>query len=132
MNLIWAEGALPEVEEYCSLRRLTGLDDRSAEAARIGLAASLHVVTLRDGPKLIAMGRIIGDGGCFAQVTDIGVDPAYQRRGFGREIVQRLNAWADRTLPATCYLSLIADPGAESLYASEGFTFVTGMARHIP
>ncbi|MDJ1007769.1 MAG: GNAT family N-acetyltransferase [Paracoccaceae bacterium] len=131
MNLVWTERAAPTAEEYVALRELTGMGARDLAAARIGLRGSLHAVTVRDGGTLVGMGRIVGDGGCFAQVTDIAVDPAYQRRGIGREIVRRLNAWCDRELPATCYLSLIADPGAEALYASEGFAFATGMGRHI-
>ena len=131
VTLTWAEGTPPSVEEYCALRRLTDLGDRNAEAARIGLANTLHAVTARDGDKLIGMGRIIGDGGTFVQVTDIGVDPAYQGRGIGTEVVRRLNLWCDQTLPPTCYISLIADPGAEKLYERAGFSYVTGMCRHV-
>lgn len=131
MSLIWAEGTPPEVEEYVALRRLTGLGDRTLGAARIGLANTLHAVTVRESAALIAMGRIIGDGGTFVQVTDIGVDPAHQGRGIGSEVVRRLNAWCDAHLPPTCYISLIADPGAEGLYERAGFNFVTGMSRHV-
>lgn len=131
MSLIWQEGQPPGVDEYLALRTLTDLGDRDAEAARRGLPHTLHAVTVRDGGKLIAMGRIIGDGGTFVQVTDIGVDPAYQGQGIGTEVVRRLNAWCDTHLPPTCYISLIADPGAERLYERAGFSFVTGMCRHV-
>lgn len=131
MTLTWAEGMPPDVAEYVALRHITNLGDRNPAAAKIGLSHTLHAVTVRDGKRLVGMGRIIGDGGCFVQVTDIGVHPDYQRRGIGREIVQRLNDWCDTSLPATCYISLIVDPGAEGLYERAGFAFVTGMSRHV-
>ncbi|MFD2882298.1 hypothetical protein ACFTAO_51075 [Paenibacillus rhizoplanae] len=31
------------------------------------------------------MGRVIGDGGCFFQVTDIAVKPSFQGRGLGKK-----------------------------------------------
>lgn len=131
MSLTWAEGTPPSVEDYNALRALTGLGARSPEAVEIGLAKTLYAVTARDGGKLVGMGRIIGDAGTFVQVTDIGVDPTYQGQGIGTEVVRRLNVWCDTALPPTCYISLIADPGAEKLYERAGFSYVTGMCRHV-
>ncbi len=118
------------VDEYLSLRRAAGLSGYSVEAATAGLAATLHGAWLReeDG-RLIGMGRLIGDGGCFVQVTDIAVHPDFQRQGLGRRIMENLMGWAERNLPTSCYISLIADPGAERLYESFGFELRTGMAR---
>lgn len=44
----------------------------------------------------------------------------------------RLLVWADENLPSGCYISLIADQGAEELYAKRGFDQRTGMARRVP
>jgi len=67
------------------------------------------------------MGRIIGDGGCFFQVTDIAVDPAHQGRGLGKMIMTELRGWMDENVPETGYVSLIADGRARELYARFGF-----------
>ena len=67
------------------------------------------------------MGRVVGDGGCFAQIVDIAVRPDWQRRGLGRRIVFLLMNWCQTALPASCYLSLIADPAGVGLYKAAGF-----------
>ncbi|MEM6891334.1 MAG: GNAT family N-acetyltransferase [Pseudomonadota bacterium] len=123
--------AHPTVAEFRSLRAAAGLSSFSDEATRISLRNSLYAVWLRDEGELVAMGRLIGDGGTFAQVTDIAVHPRLQRQGWGDRIITQLMAWADAQLPSGCYISLIADPGAERLYAKHGFERRTGMARRL-
>ncbi|MCR9086838.1 MAG: GNAT family N-acetyltransferase [Rhodobacteraceae bacterium] len=118
--------------EFMALRDSTGLGAFSARSSEIALANTLHGVWLRDGPTLVGMGRLIGDGGCFAQVTDICVAPDLRGRGWGQAIVTRLMRWADAHLPSGCYISLIADPGAERLYERAGFIYRTGMSRSVP
>ncbi|MEM9756707.1 MAG: GNAT family N-acetyltransferase [Pseudomonadota bacterium] len=116
-------------EEYTELREVAGMGVAPVATARIGLAGTLHAVWLRDeGGALVAMGRLIGDGGCFAQVTDIAVRPDLQRRGLGTQVMTGLMTWARANLPTGCYVSLIADPGAEHLYAKFGFTSRHGMS----
>ena len=120
------------VAEFRGLREATGLGAFSEEATRASLEQTLHAVWMRDAHgTLVAMGRVIGDGACFAQVTDIAVHPDLQGRGLGREVVHALCAWIDAHLPQGCYVSLIADPGAERLYAKFGFEPRFGMARTV-
>ena len=106
-----------------------GLGGFSVKRAELGLPNTLHAVTGRDGEQLVVMARLIGDGGLFAQVTDVAVHPDFQRRGLGFEVMTRLMAWADTNLPDRCFISLIADPGAERLYEKLGFSTRNGMAR---
>lgn len=127
--ILWREGPAPDLADYRALRAAAGMRVPSPEAASRGLPGTLHAVTGWDGAALVAMGRLIGDGGCHAQVTDIAVTPAHQGRGHGSEVVRRLMSWAETHLPGDCFISLIADPGAEGLYVRAGFTRHTGMAR---
>ncbi|MEM8957643.1 MAG: GNAT family N-acetyltransferase [Pseudomonadota bacterium] len=117
------------IGEYRALRGLCGLTVFTEAAVAIGLANTLHGVWLREEGRLVGMGRLIGDGGCFALVCDIAVDPDFRRQGWGGAIVTRLMAWGDAHLPEKCFVSLIADPGAEPLYERAGFDYYTGMAR---
>ena len=119
------------VEAYRALRRAAGLSTTSPDATRTGLSRSLAMVCGYAGADLVAMARLIGDGGIFAQVTDVAVHPDFERRGHGTEAMRRLMAEAERLLPPSTYLSLIADDGAEKLYARFGFAPRTGMARRI-
>ena len=121
------------VAEYRGLRDATELSAFSEDASKQALDRSLHAVWMRDAEgALIAMGRLIGDGACFVQVTDIAVHPDHQGQGLGTQIMQALVTWMDAHLPQGCYVSLIADPGAERLYEKFGFEPRNGMARRVP
>lgn len=110
----------PTVEQYLALRSEVGLSAMSVEGATIGLPRSSFVVTLYEEGNLIGMGRVIGDGGCFFQVTDIAVKPSHQGRGLGKIIMREIRAFLD-TVPDKAYISLIADGEASKLYAQYGF-----------
>ncbi|MBT2289982.1 GNAT family N-acetyltransferase [Paenibacillus albidus] len=111
---------LPGVEAYLALRQEVGLSAMSVEGAAVGLPRSLFAVTLYEQELLVGMGRVIGDGGCFFQVTDIAVKPSHQGRGYGKIIMGEISAFLD-TVPMQAYISLIADGEASRLYAQYGF-----------
>lgn len=111
----------PSVADYIRLRAESGLSPKSEAAAETGLAGGLFAVTLMDGDTAIGMGRIIGDGGCHYQIVDMAVLPAWQGRGLGQRIMERLCAWIAANVPDTGYISLIADDDARHLYAKYGF-----------
>ena len=52
--------------------------------------ASQRVVTVWDGPVLIAAGRVLTDHVCYATIFDVGVLPGYQKRGVGRLLMETL------------------------------------------
>ncbi len=112
---------VPGVDEYREMRRVCGLSDKSLEAARRGLPASLFATTIRDGDALIAMGRVVGDGGCDFSVVDIAVHPDYQRRGLGQRIMAAIMAYLEQHAPESAYVALIADDHAPALYEKFGF-----------
>ncbi|MEK3761819.1 GNAT family N-acetyltransferase [Paenibacillus sp. FSL P4-0338] len=115
---IWQE--LPSVEDYLALRQEAGLSPMSIEGASAGLPNSAFAVTVYAGEQLVGMGRVIGDGGCFFQVTDIAVKPSFQGRGLGKSIMQEIRTFLD-SVPEKAYISLIADGEAAKLYARYGF-----------
>jgi GNAT superfamily N-acetyltransferase len=111
----------PSVGEYMALRIAAGLSAKTEEAARLGLARTIHGVTVRLGAEAVAMGRVIGDGGCFFDLVDIAVLPAHQRRGLGRRIVAALMAYVHAHAPKSAYVTLLADGPARKLYEEFGF-----------
>ncbi|MFT6658091.1 GNAT family N-acetyltransferase [Maritalea sp.] len=126
----------PAVDEYCAMRIAAGLSAKSKEAASIGLPNSLFAVCIRNGAgELIAMGRLIGDGGCFVQVCDIAVRPDHQGHGLGRKVMQELMDHIDRTIPAGAFISLFADGSANELYKKFSFGETApvslGMAKYV-
>ena len=124
---------IPDVETYLRLRVSSGLSGYGREAAEIGLKNSLFCVMLYDGNEAIGIGRLIGDGGCFVQVTDIAVLPGYQGQGLGKRIMAALTDHIESAFPPSTYVSLIADVPANALYAQFGFEETAprslGMAR---
>ena len=123
----------PSIADYCRLRAESGLTPKSPEAAARGLPNTIHAVQVHHGDEVIGMGRVIGDGGVFYQVTDIAVLPAHQGRGLGKAIMASLMAQLRTSALPGAYVSLIADGQAHRLYAQFGFAPTTpksiGMAQ---
>ena len=71
------------------------------------------------------MGRIVGDG-IYNTVCDIVIDPAYQGRGLGTEIMNRLLAYLENQTPENgrASVQLIAEKGKETFYEKFGFQSV--------
>lgn len=127
--------ATPSIETYRHLRSASGLSAKTEEAARRGLAGSLFAVQIQHQGETVAMGRLIGDGGCFYQVTDIAVLPAHQGRGLGKRVMAEIMKHIETELPESAYVSLIADGQAHELYAQFGFKLTAprsvGMAMRV-
>jgi GNAT superfamily N-acetyltransferase len=125
----------PTIPEYRHLRRLSGLSEKTEDAAARGLPATLFAVVVEHDGEAIGMGRVIGDGGTAYQVVDIAVLPEHQNRGLGKRIVAALVDWLNANAPKSAYVSLIADGPAEYLYAKYGFRPTApasiGMAFHV-
>jgi ribosomal protein S18 acetylase RimI-like enzyme len=125
---------LPSVTEYVRLREETELGPRTTDAAKRALPNSIYGVTIVADEEVIGMGRLIGDDGCFYQIVDIAVTPAYQGQGLGTEIMQALVDYLHENAPPSAYVSLIAD--VNGFYERFGFEETApdskGMAMTIP
>ncbi|MCV2420809.1 GNAT family N-acetyltransferase [Paucibacter sp. DJ2R-2] len=121
LNAYTVQLATPSVETYRHLRSASGLSAKTEDAARRGLAGTLFAVQIQHQGETVAMGRLIGDGGCFYQVTDIAVLPAHQGRGLGKRVMREIMKHIETELPESAYISLIADGQAHELYAQFGF-----------
>lgn len=111
----------PGIDDYLRMRIAAGMHAMSREAATRALPNTLHGVHLERDGEVVAMGRIIGDNGCFFTVVDIAVIPELQGRGLGKRIMTALDAWLQRNVPPSAYVTLIADGDAKYLYAQFGF-----------
>lgn len=114
---------IPTVETYIRIRLSAGLSRKSEEAARIGLRNSLFSVIAYAGPEAVGIGRVIGDGGCFFEVTDIAVLPDHQGKGVGDMIMRSIMEYLRMNAPKTAYVSLMADHGTPHFYKRYGFSF---------
>ncbi|MFN3164534.1 MAG: GNAT family N-acetyltransferase [Pseudohongiellaceae bacterium] len=127
--------AVPEIEDFLRLRRVSGLSERSRVAAVADLPNTLFAVTVYDAKgNAVAMGRVVGDGGLNFEVVDIAVDPPFQGQGLGRLVMTHISDYLDVHVPPGSYISLIAD--TPWLYEKFGFEYcapmLQGMQRKRP
>lgn len=125
----------PSTKEYCSMRIAAGLSPKSETSASIGLPKSLFAVSIRNSAgELVAMGRLVGDGGCFVQLCDIAVLPERQGQGLGRQVMQELMIYIEQHVPKGAFINLFADGSANQLYKKFGFSETApksiGMAKY--
>ena len=114
---------IPGVKNYIDIRLKAGLSRKSEEAAALGLPHSLYSVVVYTENQPVGIGRIIGDGGCFFEVTDLAVLPEHQKKGVGKMIMDALVSYLHSNAPKTAYVSLMADHGTPNFYAKFGFSF---------
>ena len=67
------------------------------------------------------MGRVIGDAGWCFLIADMATDPAHQRRGIGRAVLEELLSAILTSAPDNPYIVLLADAPGRPLYHSTGF-----------
>lgn len=111
----------PGVEDYLRIRAVAGMHAKTAEAATRALPNTLYGVSLVRGGETVGMGRIIGDNGCFFTVVDIAIVPELQGQGLGRRVMVALDAWIQKNVPESAYVTLVADGDAKYLYQKFGF-----------
>ena len=111
----------PDVDDYLRVRAAAGMHAKSREAAERALPNTLYGVSLARDGAVVGMGRVIGDNGCFFTIVDIAVAPEWQGQGLGKRIMTALDAWLQRNVPPSAYVTLVADGDAKYLYEKFGF-----------
>jgi ribosomal protein S18 acetylase RimI-like enzyme len=112
----------PTPEEYAALRAHAGWNAVDPSAVARGLGASLASFVARDETgALIAMGRLVGDGGVYFYLQDVVVREEQRGRGLGEEITRRLLARAEELGGPGSFIGLMAAEGAAGFYRRFGF-----------
>lgn len=115
--------APPPLADYLRLRAESGLTPKSPEQGAAAIAGTWYFVHVREmqTDRVVAMGRIIGDGGWYFHIADIATLPDYQGRGLGRAVMEQLIGHIREVAPANPYITLLADPPGRRLYERLGF-----------
>ena len=126
------EDRLPTAAEFGDLFDSVGWPRYEMQSITAALEGSLcGTVALAEG-EIVAMGRVVGDGGKFFYIQDLIVRPDYQDRGIGRHVVCRLMAAIVKMAPGSAFIGVFATPEAIPLYRKLGldnaFGGLTGMA----
>jgi GNAT superfamily N-acetyltransferase len=124
MNVIFAIEAYPDltVDAFVDVLRRSTLGERRPIDDRDTMRRMLEhadvIVTARLDGRLVGIARAITDFSYCTYLSDLAVDAAYQRRGIGRELIQRTREAAG---PHTL-LVLLAAPKAREYYPHIGMT----------
>ena len=75
------------------------------------------IITAWDGDKLVGISRSLTDFSYVAYLADLAVHRDYQKKGIGKELVRVTR----EHLKASCFITLLAAPLADTYYAKIGF-----------
>ena len=111
----------PTVDEYVRLIAAVQWKPRDPEAIARARAGSIFAFCAAVDGRPVGMGRVIGDGGLHYCLTDIVVDPAFQRRGVGGRIVRALTERVEGVPYRNTWVGLFAVEGTAEFYAQFGY-----------
>ena len=111
----------PDVVDYLRLRQAMGWHEVSANAAIVSLKNSLYAISILHNGKVIACGRVIGDGAVYFYIQDVMVLPAYQGRGIGKYIMERVMEYVEAHAHNNSFIGLMSSKGKAGFYEKLGF-----------
>lgn len=106
---------MPTVQEYQRLRATTNWDKIDDALVKFALLNTTFAVCITDNTKIIAMGRIIGDG-IYFYIQDVIVLPKYKHKGIGKKVMQELEKWIEKTTQPNSFIGLMAAKGTVDFY----------------
>jgi GNAT superfamily N-acetyltransferase len=112
---------IPTPEEYLQFRRDVSWREHTLDVARQGLTGTLFGVCAYADGILAGMARVIGDGAMVFYIQDVIVRPAFQRRGIGARIMERVMEYIRSHADQNSVVGLMAAKGVEPFYEAYGF-----------
>jgi GNAT superfamily N-acetyltransferase len=112
----------PSVEDYMRLRFAVGwTDPLDLDAVKTGLQKSLFSVCAIQDNHVVGYGRVIGDGCIYFYVQDIMVEPSFQNKKIGSQIMDATMKWIEDNAFENSFIGLMAAKGAAPFYYKYGF-----------
>lgn len=120
MPIRYSTDTIPSAEQIIALYNNAGLPRPTADTARISkmYANSNLVITAWDDQKLVGVCRCITDYCWSCYLSDLAVEPGYQKEGIGKKLV---NLCLQEVVPQTMIL-LLSVPQAMTYYPKIGFS----------
>ena len=110
-------------DEHMALWESAGWGSLDRELVENSLRGSYATFAVRDGGRIIAMARLIGDGGMAFFLNDLVVSPYYQGNGIGRELLAHIEDFIRGELKEGwwSYLQLMSAKDKEEFYLKCGY-----------
>lgn len=122
MDNIQYTNEIPDIDSFYYLYESTGWNDNSKkpkEQLLLAIQNSWYFVSVYSESRLIGCGRIISDGYLHAFINEMIIDPEWQGRGVGKEILKRL---VEKALSHGIKdIQLFCAQGKEAFYVKNGF-----------
>lgn len=112
-------------DDFYEMRKSVHWNKIKPHQLQTALNNSMAVVGIYEEDKIVAMGRIVGDGSCKAMLTDIIVKPEYQKRGYGKKVVEELIKGVKEKQQKNTDICIEGSPtkGNRNFYIRCGFTY---------
>ena len=113
----------PGAVEYNSLTQSVGWGTRDEKIVEQALENTLYSLCVYDNNKLVGFGRIIGDKTIFLHIQDVIVNPEYQGKKIGTNIMLALLKKVEeyKKVNPSIKTYLGASKGKEDFYKKFGF-----------
>jgi len=121
-EIVYAIEKAPEAAEVAELYRRAGLIRPVDDLERMGkmIAHANLIICARDGERLVGIARALTDFSFSCYLSDLAVDAEYQRRGIGKELIERVK----EEIGEDSMLLLLSAPKAMPYYPHVGFQAV--------
>ena len=116
----------PTAEDFASLRAAVGWTNPKLAIIESSINSSLFWVSIFQCDRLVACGRVIGDGFMYFYVQDVIVHPEFQKLGLGSKIMQSINGFLSSSCHSGSTVGLLAAKGKEDFYLKHGFVLRNG------
>jgi ribosomal protein S18 acetylase RimI-like enzyme len=118
VSLVWSDSITGlDWDELTALYRAAPLGNKNAAGLQTAFTNSMFRCFVREGSKLVGVGRALADGADCSYICDVALLPSHQGRGLGKEIVARLVALSSGHKKIILY----SVPGKEAFYRKLGF-----------
>lgn len=109
--------------EFCKLRESVGFQKLTIKQAETVLSNTTFIVNAVYGEKSVGIVRVLTDMLTDAYITDVIVNPDFQGKGLGKQLLDKtleyLKCHSMEKVTLAC--SLYANPGKEVFYEKLGF-----------
>ncbi len=102
-----------------ALIQAVGWPSRPADALREAFGRSSYVRIAYHQDRIVGFGRSVDDGMYYGMVVDLVVDPEYQRKGIGSELLRQLREEMEKK--GFYIINLVAARGREEFYLKQGW-----------
>ncbi len=116
----------PTTDEFMALRAAVGWSNTDAQTTTRSIENSLFWLSIRSGEKLVATGRVVGDGAMYFYIQDVIVDPAHQGSGLGAKVMDEIEHYLSTVCVKGATVGLLSALGKEGFYRKYGYLLRDG------